>query len=296
MKLDMFNHFKLDSGFIGVCCVLFAAILWGTTGTIQGLLPSSREPVVVAALRVMIGSVSLWVICILTGISVKKVIALPLGRILGAGAAIASYNMFFFTGVAHVGVGVGTAIALGSGPLWVLVFEFFFSARRPSIRGLLGQMAAIMGLAVLVGGDAQGQGSYMGYGWSGLAGLAYGTYVYLTRGFGKDIDSALIAAATFSISSVILFPSLILFSTVWIDFRSAILLIFLGLVATGLAFLLFTFGLKRMPASTAVTLSLVEPLTAWFLATIVLGEAVTVYKVVGVVTLIIGIRIVSREL
>lgn len=294
--LKLSSRFKLDSHCIGTFCVLFAAMLWGTTGTVQGLLPSSREPVVVATLRVMIGAGSLWAICMFTEISVRKVMALPLWRILGTGAAIASYNIFFFMGVAHVGVGVGTAIALGSGPLWVLVFEFFFSARRPSICGLLGQMATIAGLSILVGGDAQGQGSYMGDGWSLLAGLAYGTYVYLTRGFERDLDSALIAAATFSISSIILFPSLILFSTAWIDARSTLLLIFLGLMATGLAFLLFTFGLKRMPASTAVTLSLAEPLTAWVLATVVLGEAVTAYKVVGVVTLIIGIRIVSYEI
>jgi len=168
MKFDMFNRFKIDSGFIGVLCVFFAAILWGTTGTIQGLLPSSREPIVVAALRVFLGSIVLWIICIVNRISVKAVLDLPRWRAFGAGIAIAGYNLFFFVGVSYAGVGVGTAIALGSGPLWVSFFEAFFSARHPSLRGLAGQLTAIVGLSVLVAGDASGQVSYLGYGLSAI--------------------------------------------------------------------------------------------------------------------------------
>jgi len=275
--------------------VLVAAILWGTTGTIQGLLPADREPIIVAAFRVIIGAISLWGLCLMAKVPIKKVRELPRWRFLGTGVAIACYNLFFFSGVAYAGVGVGTAITLGSGPLWVLAFEMVFMAQRPTWQGILGQIVAIVGLAVLVAGNAPGQGSYVGYGFSFLAGLAYGTYVYLTRGFKVEIHSALIAAVTFSISSVILFPSIILFPPVWLDFNSSVLLIFLGFAATGVAFFLFTFGLKKMPASTAVTLALVEPLTAWFLATVILSEPITMTKVIGVVMLIIGIRIVSGE-
>lgn len=282
-----------DSAFFNVLCVLSAAMLWGTTGTIQGLLPPSREPVVVAAIRVLLGSSALWMFCLFSGVSVKTILTLPRWRIFGAGTAIAGYNLFFFAGVAHAGVGVGTAIALGSGPLWVLAYEILFSTRRPSSRSLTGQVAAIMGLAILVAGDAGGQGSYLGYGLSALAGLSYGTYVYLTGGIGKDTNSALVAATTFSVASILLAPSLILFSTAWIDLRSIALLAFLGLAATGAAFFLFTFGLQRMPASTAVTLTLAEPLTAWFLATVVLGEIVTLPKVIGAAMLVIGIRVVA---
>ena len=282
-----------NSAFFSILCVLAAAMLWGTTGTIQGLLPPNREPVVVAAVRVLLGSAALWLFCLFSGVSVKAILTLPRWRIFGAGTAIAGYNLFFFAGVAHAGVGVGTAIALGSGPLWVLAYEILFSARRPSSRSLTGQVAAIAGLAILVAGDAGGQGSYLGYGLSALAGLSYGTYVYLTGGIGKDANAGLVAATTFSVASIVLAPSLILFSTAWIDLRSIALLAFLGLAATGVAFFLFTFGLQRMPASTAVTLTLAEPLTAWFLATAVLGEPVTLPKAIGAVLLVIGIRVVA---
>ncbi len=282
-----------NSTLLSLLCVLAAAMLWGTTGTIQGLLPSSRNPVVVAAVRVLLGATALWLFCLVNGVSIKALLGLPRWRIFGAGTAIASYNLFFFAGVAHAGVGVGTAIAIGSGPLWVLAYEIIFSARRTSSRSLTGQATAIAGLAILVMGDMQGQVSFLGYALSLLAGLSYGTYVYLTGGISKETNSALVAATTFSVASIVLSPSLFLLSTAWIDYRSFGYLAFLGIASTGVAFFLFTYGLQRISASTAVTLTLAEPLTAWFLATTILGEPVTLPKVIGAVLLVVGIRIVA---
>ncbi|MHC1762110.1 MAG: DMT family transporter [Negativicutes bacterium] len=282
-----------NSTLFSLLCVLAAAMLWGTTGTIQGLLPSSRNPVVVAAVRVLLGATALWLFCLVNGVSIKVLLGLPRWRICGAGTAIAGYNLFFFAGVAHAGVGVGTAIAIGSGPLWVLAYEIIFSARRPSSRSLTGQATAIAGLAILVMGDMQGQVSFLGYALSLLAGLSYGTYVYLTGGISKETNSALVAATTFSVASIVLSPSLFLFSTAWIDYRSFGYLAFLGIASTGVAFFLFTYGLQRISASTAVTLTLAEPLTAWFLATTILGEPVTLPKVIGAILLVVGIRIVA---
>ena len=283
-----------DSTLSGILCVLAAAMLWGTTGTIQGLLPPGREPVAVGAFRVLLASVSLWTAFLLSGTSAKTMLELPKRRVLAAGLAIAGYNLFFFAGVSQAGVGVGTAIALGSGPLWVSLFELVFTARRPSCRSLVGQTAAIAGLVILVAGDiGQGQGSLSGYGLSALAGFFYGSYVFITGGIDQKIPSALLAAATFSVASVVLSPSLLLLSLSWIDMRSIFLLVFLGVFAAGAPFFLFTFGVRRMHASTAVTLSLAEPFTAWILATVVLGEPLTQSKVIGALLLVVGIRTVA---
>lgn len=51
-----------------------------------------------------------------------------------------------------------------------------------------------------------------------------------------------------------------------------------------LSYALYTSGLARLAASTAVTLSPIEPLTTWLLATFV-GEAVTQGKAAGAVLL-----------
>ena len=52
-------------------------------------------------------------------------------------------------------------------------------------------------------------------------------------------------------------------------------------------------SLGRIAASTAVTLALIEPVTAWLLATFVVGEAVTAAKLAGAVLILAGLAIVS---
>jgi DME family drug/metabolite transporter len=55
----------------------------------------------------------------------------------------------------------------------------------------------------------------------------------------------------------------------------------LGLVATATAYVLFARGLKVVTVATAVTLSLVEPMTAGVLGIVVLGEQIRVPAMVG---------------
>jgi DME family drug/metabolite transporter len=47
---------------------------------------------------------------------------------------------------------------------------------------------------------------------------------------------------------------------------------YLGLVATGVAYLLFSHALRHLSGATGVTLALAEPATAFVLAIVVVGE------------------------
>ena len=68
---------------------------------------------------------------------------------------------------------------------------------------------------------------------------------------------------------------------------------FLGLVATALAYVLYTWGLIHVAASTAVTLALAEPLTAWVLATGIVGEPLTPLKMLGAAMVLLGLAAVA---
>ncbi|MCE8421798.1 EamA family transporter, partial [Rhodovulum sulfidophilum] len=46
----------MPSRSLSLLCVILAAVLWGTAGTVQSLLPSEREPLVVAAIRLAVGA------------------------------------------------------------------------------------------------------------------------------------------------------------------------------------------------------------------------------------------------
>ncbi len=280
---------------LGVIAVVAAAVLWGATGTIQALLPEAREPVVVAAMRIIIGAVALLCLALAVKRDRDGLWRVPAMIVLPAGFAIAAYNATFFAAVADIGVGVGTALAVGSAPLWATAFEALFLRRRPTSLQLVGQAIAIAGASLLVASSGAVTMSASGVAMALAAGASYAGYSIVTGRARADVSSTALAAATFGVAGLMIAPALALLPTAWVfEPRALALLAVLGVASTGLAYVLYTWGLKSVAASTAVTLALAEPLTAWVLATILLGEALTGVKFVGAALLLTGLWLVTR--
>ena len=278
----------------GIAAVVAAAILWGTTGTLQSLLPAARDPLAVAALRLLVGAVTLIGLALLSGESRRAFRRAPWREAAFAGACIAAYNLLFFRAVIEAGVGVGTAIAIGSAPIWVTAFEVAAGRGWPSRLRLAGQAISIAGAALLVLAGTDEGGTVAGMVLAGLAGSAYAAYSLATARAGARAPSATVAAATFGVAALLTAPLIVVLPPTWlVGVEAWAAILFLGVGATGLSYALYTWGLGRIAASTAVTLALIEPVTAWLLATFVVGEAVTAAKLAGAVLILAGLAIVS---
>jgi DME family drug/metabolite transporter len=46
----------------GAIFILSASFLWGTTGTAQALAPTNATPIAIGAMRIIIGSVALFIL------------------------------------------------------------------------------------------------------------------------------------------------------------------------------------------------------------------------------------------
>lgn len=281
---------------LAVLAALAAAMLWGTTGTLQSLLPAAREPLVVGALRVTLGAAALMAFALARPAARRGFGRLPLGPLLLAAMAVAAYNMLFFAAVLLAGVGIGTAITIGSAPLWVAAYEVLRFRRLPPPRKALGQALAITGAALLVvSGRAEGV-SALGLILAAGAGLCYAAYSLASSSISARAPSATIAAAIFSLAALFSLPVLLVFPTAW-AFTPAALpwLVVLGFVSTGLAYALYTWSLTRLPPGTAVTLALAEPLTAWLLALAIVGETATPLKLAGAALVLTGLYLVTKR-
>ena len=278
----------------GIAAVIAAAILWGTTGTVQALLPPERAPLAVGALRLGIGALAL---IILAAVRIGRSISLrrlPWPGIIAAGIAIGGYNLLFFRAVSEAGVGVGTAITIGSAPIWATLVETLQTRRAPRPIRLAGQALSITGVAILslTGGAT---GSTLGIALALGAGACYAAYSLLTSRISHRAPSTAIAAATFTVAALIALPVLAITPLTWAAAPAPIAaLLFLGVGATGLSYALYTWGLGRVAASTAVTLALAEPVTAWLLALIIVGEAVTLPGLTGAALILFGLILVTR--
>ena len=100
--------------------------------------------------------------------------------------------------------------------------------------------------------------------------------------------------ALFGTAGVVSLPVLAMTDASWLATGPGIAMaLWLGLVATALAYLLFGIGLTGLAPATVSTLTLAEPLTAGLLGVLVLGEALSGGAVVGLVVLAGGIVLLA---
>jgi drug/metabolite transporter, DME family len=76
--------------------------------------------------------------------------------------------------------------------------------------------------------------------------------------------------------------------------RDLLVIAWLGVMSTGVAYLLLSQALRRISSATAVTLSLGEPVTAFVLAILVVGERPGVAAFAGLVAVLAGLAVVMR--
>ena len=286
--------------------VLCAAVLWGTTGTAQSFAPLTLSPYVVGAMRLVMAALffviylslmSHGAVSLATGLR-----TLPWRWVATAGVCMAVYNLAFFAGVKASGIAVGTAVAIGSGPIWAGVLQFVFTGKAPRGVWWWGTLLAVTGGSLMVmsgGGDGGGSVGAMSFSTSGivmclLAGMAYAAYALINKRLVALAAPAVVTASVFVIAAALAFPLAVAVSdSMAINSAGWMLVGYLGVVATGVSYLLFSSGLRSISGVTGVTLALGEPLTAFVLAILVVGEhpGLLAYSGLGLVLAGLGLVI-----
>lgn len=272
--------------------VLLAAMLWGTTGTAQSLAPAGLSPYWVGALRLAAAS-AFFAVLALPGLR-RRVAGLRWPPVLLAGACVAIYNLSFFAGVKASGVALGTAIAIGSGPIWAGLLQTLAQRRLPAPAWWAGTLLGVAGGAAMAldGRDAV-SAPLSGIALCLLAGLSYAGYALVNKRLVMQADAATVNLAVFGAAAALSLPvagvlggALAASSATWG------VVAYLGLVATGVAYLLFSSGLRHISGATGVTLALAEPVTAFALAIVVVGESPSAMAFWGLGGVLAGLLLV----
>ena len=128
--------------------VLAAAVLWGTTGTAQAFAPVGFDPLVIGALRLLVGGLALLALAVgrreLGNLRDWKLWPTLLAAIFTAG-----YQVCFFAAVAKTGVAVGTVVGIGSAPIAGGLLGMLFRGEKLGQRWILATSLAICGCTFL---------------------------------------------------------------------------------------------------------------------------------------------------
>lgn len=125
------------------------------------------------------------------------------------------------------------------------------------------------------------------------AGACYGVYTVSAKRLLADNDPLPVLATTPGLAAVLLLPALPADVGALASWQGVALVAWLGLVTMGAAYLLFVQGLGRVPAATAGTLSLAEPLTASALGVVMLTERPSATAAIGALLLLGGLMLAA---
>jgi drug/metabolite transporter, DME family len=268
--------------------VLLAALCFATTGTAQALGPAGTDPVSVGATRILVGGALLALVAMARRRTGPRWDA---KAVAAAVAGVAVYQLAFFAAVADTGVAVGTIVALGSAPTLAGLFEWLVDRRRPSGRWAAATALACAGVALLALAGGNADVSPAGVVLAVTAGGSYAVYTLAAKRLlehGHRPESVM--AAAFGLGALVLLPILVATTPTWLAHADGIALaLFLGIVPTAVAYLLFANGLKHLSASETATLTLAEPLTAGVLGAVVLAESLPPTALAGAGLVLAGL-------
>lgn len=291
------------TGLLPVLAAVGAASLWGTTGTAQALGPDGTDPVVVGAFRLLVGAVVLQVVAAITTrrragagalvppeVPTRSSRSLPdLAVVALGGIAVAAYQACFFVGVSRAGVAVGTVVALGVAPLATGALGLLLG-ERPDRRWMVATLGAVTGVVLLVVGSGSGsQGpDVLGIAAAAGAGASYAGYTIAARALlMRGRPGTGVMAGLFTLGALLCVPVLFVADLTWLATAPGLgMVLWLGVVATGLSYVFFQYGLTSLTAGVVATLSLAEPLTATLLGVVVLGERLSALTLVGMAVVV----------
>jgi len=272
--------------------LILAGICFGTTGTAQALGPKGVSPLAVGSARLIVGSLLLY----LFHRSATKSLAKIARRDLWLSAiGVALYQITFFSAVKSTGVAIGTVTALGSAPALTGVVAYLINREKPTRRWFLATVITTLGIIVLSTSKGLSDFNVRGFFLAIGAGASYSIFAVASKRAltsGVSITDAMFRI--FALGAILSVPLLFVGNMHWIVTPKGLMMIaWLGLVPTALAYIAYAYGLEKVRASTASTLILAEPATATLLAAIVLGESITTGGWTGIVIVIIGLIYLS---
>ncbi|WDZ75085.1 EamA family transporter [Ensifer adhaerens] len=288
---------KNSVSFVGFACVLLASALWGTTGT-TATFASGVSPLGIGAVAMGFGGLLLALTALHSIVKSRTRIAAQWPMLVLGSASVAIYPLAFYSSMHLAGVAIGTVISIGSAPLAASLIERFFDGQKLTTRWLLGAAAGLAGAVLLTFSESAGHdganaqdatavlyGILLGL----VSGLLYALYSWVARRLMQaGIPPRAAMGSIFGVGGLALLPVLAFTGAPLLASWTNIAVgVYMALVPVLVAYVLFAYGLARVSATMATTLSLLEPVIAAVLAVVIVGERLPAEGWIGI-GLIVG--------
>ena len=292
----------------GILWLVLAALIWGTVGVSSALLNrvETTPPLMIAFLRLGFSSPFLLGLAWFT--TRRNPFRLS-GRewvYYGAmGLAMACYQVTYFFAIPMAGVTLVVVLALCSSPLMVALLSIPVFNERLTGPTILALVLGISGTVLLaLGGNSSGGekpqfllGAFLAL----VTGLAYSILVIFSKlaTRRKEMERGPVqpVAVAFTLAAILLLGVALTTGSFKLDMAPGVWLIgaYLGLVPTGVAYVIFFKGIAGASATAATITTMLEPSVAAVLAWLLLQEQLSLVSLLGSVLLLASVLVLSKK-
>ncbi|MGM0593308.1 MAG: DMT family transporter [Pseudomonadota bacterium] len=282
--------------YVSTALVALAALFWGLSGGLGGLLMADGwNPFVVAFYRGAIGFVFvlLW-LALRPGYSGLSSPRLWFWSAV-AGLGVTGNFAFYFMSIAEGSVAVAVTL-MYCAPVFVYLTSFALGLERPTPLKWFAMLMVMLGIVLLtrIYEVEAGAVTLLGVVTGLLAGLSYALFLFGFKYAAPYGSPQAILVIAFALLAAILIwlgdneQALAVLST-----SSWPLFVILGVLGAGLSFILYIVGLHHIAPTVASIVAMVEPVTASLFAVAVLGESLSALQLLGMGLILLTVTALS---
>ena len=283
----------------GAIFIMLSGTLWGTTGIYSHLYRAyGIPPVTMSILRVSCAMLVILPFMLMKGRKSFKLsrrgfkIACVQGVITQA-----VFNVAYFTAIGKLGMASAVVLVYTS-PIIVAIMSYFIFKEKPTLRKVLAMCVTIMGVAFTATGGVFDLGKLSLYGiFMGLiCGFCFASLAITSRLGGQSEDTTAMTFYTmvFGLIALAIYGSIVGIGEFRADGKLALISIINGSTSVALPYFMYGFAITRLKhVSYAPILSSVENVAATLFGTLLFGEELGPWRVVGIVLVITSIAMIN---
>ena len=275
--------------------LIIAMLIWGSIGIFVRYINFTSSQIALA--RAIIGSIFLIVFSTLSKekLSVEKIKSNILVLIC-CGIFLGLNWIFLFQAYHYTTISTAT-ICYYLAPIIVMFLSPFLLKEKLTFIKVLCIVAAMTGMLCIVGVDKNNIGKNNIWGiLYGVSAACFYAGVVISNKFLKDISGRDSSIVQLSVAAIFLLPYVIfteIISLAGVDSRSIVLLLILGIVHTGIPYLVYFTVIQKLESQTVAIYSYIDPISAIIISSIILNENMGLIQIAGGI-LILGSTFISE--
>lgn len=275
--------------------LIITMLIWGSIGIFVRNINSTSSQI--ALVRALVGSIFLIIFSLFSNECISKEnIKSNFIVLICAGICLGFNWIFLFQAYKYTTISIST-ICYYIAPIIVMFLAPLLLKEKLTIIKVLCIISAMIGMFCIVGIDKSnvGSNSILGILYGLGAAFLYAGVVILNK-FLKDISGRDSSLVQLSVAAIFLIPYVLFTDKISFageSYLSIVLLLVVGIVHTGVAYLIYFTVIQNLPSQTVAIYSYVDPISAIIMSSILLGEKMSLLQVMGGV-LIIGSTFISE--